>query len=507
MRATKILGLIISAMLVTGASYATEPTPGYNNKIPAKIMTPDTVETRLGTLSFTDGMPTAGTAKLVYDNLDFMRSVETFLYGIPAASVEAMRLGNVEMGVTRPNQVVILSNFLDSNPLFLTGNTGTVYVSTFLDLKRDGPTVMEIPAGMGPGTVNDAYFRFVVDMGGPGPDKGKGGKYLILPPGYEGDVPEGYFVSSSPSYTNWVILRGLIKDGKPDAANKMFMEGLKIYPLSQADNPPKMEFIKGSTVPFNTIHANTYEFYEELHAVIDREPVGFLDPEIRGMFASVGIMKGKPFAPDERMKAIMQDAIKVGNATARAISFDTRDPEAFLYKDSQWKSAFIGGDFRWLLDDGMGGRNLDARTLFFYQATVNTPAMALQIPGVGSNYAYTERDSSGDYLDGSKSYKLHIPANVPAKNFWSVVVYDPQTRSELQTDQLYPSINSERGGFETNPDGSVELYFGPKAPEGKKSNWTQTVPGKGWYTLWRVYGPLEPWFDRTWKPGEFELME
>ena len=178
-----------------------------------------------------------------------------------------------------------------------------------------------------------------------------------------------------------------------------------------------------------------------------------------------------------------------------------------MYEGSQWKTAFIGRDYRWLIDDGMGGRNLDARTLFFYQATVNTPAMALQIPGVGSNYAYAERDSHGDFLDGGKDYKMTIPADAPVKNFWSIVVYDPQTRSELQTDQLYPSKNSARGGFDNNADGSVDLYFGPEAPAGKETNWTQTVPGKGWFTLLRVYGPLEPWFEKTWKPGEFELVE
>lgn len=499
--------LIFSVASLSQEAIAQQATPGFNQKIPEGIMTPGEVKTRLGTLKFMDGMPTKETSKLVYENLDFMRGVETFLNGIPAASVEAIRLGNIEMGVTQAHQAIIMDNFMDANPLFLTGNTGTVYISSFLDLKRDGPTVMEIPAGMGPGTVNDAYFRFVVDMGGPGPDKGKGGKYLILPPDYKGEVPEGYFVSTSPSYANWVILRGLIKDGKPDAANKMFTEGLRIYPLSKVDNPPKMEFISGSKKVFNTIHANTYEFYEELHTVIDREPVSFIDPELRGLFASIGITKGKPFAPDARMEAILQDAIKVGNATARAITFDTRDKAAFLYEGSQWKTAFIGRDYRWLIDDGVGGRNLDARTLFFYQATVNTPAMALQIPGVGSNYAYAERDSNGDFLDGGKNYKMIIPADAPVKNFWSIVVYDPQTRSELQTDQLYPSKNSARGGFETNDDGSVDLYFGPKAPAGKEANWTQTVPDKGWFTLLRVYGPLEPWFDKTWKPGEFELVE
>ena len=344
-------------------------------------------------------------------------------------------------------------------------------------------------------------------MGAPGPDRGKGGKYLILPPDYKGDVPEGYFASQSPSYVNWLILRGFLVDGKPDAASKTFKENLKVYPLALAKDPPAMQFISGSEKAFNTIHANNYMFYEELATVIAREPIDFLDPELRGLAASIGIRKDKPFAPDARMKAILNDSVAVANATARAIAFQTRDPEAYYYEKSQWKAAFVGGDYKWLIDGGVGGRNLDARTLFFYQATVNTPAMVLKIPGVGSQYAYTERDADGNYLDGAKDYRLRIPASVPAKDFWSVVLYDPQTRSELQTSQPFPSKNSKRNPLVANADGSVDIYFGPEPPAGKEPNWIESVPGKGWYTLLRLYGPLEPWFDKTWRPGEIELVQ
>jgi len=498
------LGLTL-AICITSAW--AQNTPGYNHQIPPQILTPDSVETRIGTLKFFDGFPDKDTAQKAYDNLDFMRGVETFLNFIPAASIEGMRLGMVEMGATKSNQGVLLEQLLDSSPLFLTGNTDTVYASVILDLEKDGPTVVEIPPASGPGTVNDAFFRFVVDMGAPGPDKGKGGKYLILPPDYKGNVPEGYFVARSTSYVNWLILRGFLVDGKPDAAAKSFRENLKVYPLALANNPPAMQFIDGSEKPFNTIHANNFMFYEELATVIAREPIDFLDPELRGLAASIGIRKDKPFAPDVRMKAILTDAVAVGNATARAIAFQTRDAEAYYYEKSRWKAAFVGGDYKWLIDGGIGGRNLDARTLFFYQATVNTPAMVLKIPGVGSQYAYTEQDADGNYLDGAKNYRLHIPANVPAKDFWSVVVYDPQTRSELQTSQPFPSKNNKRNPLVANADGSFDLYFGPKAPQGKDANWIQSVPGKGWYTILRLYGPLEPWFDKTWRPGEIELVK
>ncbi|ANY80897.1 hypothetical protein BB934_23905 [Microvirga ossetica] len=499
--------LVLSSACASDSAWAQEKTPGYNTKIPPEIMTPDTVDTRIGTLKFVDGFPTKETSQKVYDHLDFLRGVEVFLTLMPAASMEAIRRGSVELGATTSSHVIIFDQLMDSNPLFLTGNTDTVYATAMLDLETDGPTVVEIPPDSGPGTVNDAFFRFVVDMGPPGPDKGKGGKYLILPSGYKGEVPAGYFVARSPSHVQWLILRGFLVDGKPDAASKLFREGVKIYPLAKADNPPAMQFINGSTKPFNTIHANTDAFYEELAHVLAKEPVDLFDPELRGLAASIGLRKDKPFAPDARMKAILKDAAAVANATSRAIAFQTRDPEAYLYKNSQWKTLLIGGDYQWLIEGGKGGRNLDARTDYFYQATLNTPAMVAKTPGVGSQYAYANQEKDGNYLDGAKNYKLNIPGKVPAKDFWSVVLYDPQTRSELQTSQPFPSKNNKKDELAANPDGSVDIYFGPTAPQGKEANWIATVPNKSWFTLLRLYGPLEPWFDKTWRPGEIELVK
>ena len=518
MKAKHFITATFVALLAATAG-AEEPTLGFNHKIPEEIMTPDEVETSIGTLKFFDGMPDSETVDKLYDNLARIRGVETFLNGIPATSIEALRRGHVDIGVEASNVFMIADKLLDSSPLFLTANTDTVYCSGFLNLQKDGPTVVEIPAKAGPGTVNDAYFRFVIDMGAPGPDRGQGGKYLILPPDYKGDLEgpiggkeaevdgEKYFVVRSPSYVNWVILRGFLVDGKTDVSTVMFKEGLKVYPLAKKNDPPPMKFVSGSGMSWNTIHANNFEFFEELHAVIEREPIGMLDPELRGLFASIGIQKGKPFEPDHHMKKILTDAVAMGNGTARAMIFRNRLQGADLYPDSAWKVAFVGGSYEWLKDGGSGGRFLDARTLFFYGATVNTPAMVLKMVGVGSQYAYAATDSNGSFLDGSKSYKLNIPANMPAKDFWSVVIYDPQTRSELQTDQPFPSKNSKRNELSTNADGSVDLFFGPKAPQGKESNWIQTIPGKGWWTILRLYGPLEPWFDKTWRPGEIQLVE
>jgi len=527
---TKLLlssALALSLMVSVGTAKEA-PTPGYNVKIPENIMTPDKVDSHIGELTFFDGVPTGDTVQKVYDNLDYLRGIDTFLKFIPACNIEGMRTGTASLGVSKYNEVIVMDKLMDSTSLFLTGNTDTVYASSFFNLKETGPLVVEIPAGAGPGTVNDAFFRFVVDMGAPGPDRKKGGKYIILPPDYKGELkvtPNSFkdnstttakingkdtkvWIAKSRSYSNWMILRGFLVDGKPDAAAKMWREKLKIYPLKDAANPKPMKFVTGSSKYFNTIHSNQYSYFEELNDVIQRELLSFIDPELRGIAASIGIVKGKEFKPDERMKKILTEAVKVGNATARTIMFHPRDKRAYLYPNSSWKTFFIGGDYRWLDRTEEAGRNLDARIHFFYQATVNTPAMALELVGVGSNYAGNTRDSDGKILDGSKTYKVTLPKGVPAKDFWSLVAYDTQTRSELQTpDQAFPSINSKVAKLDYNKDGSVDIYFGPKAPKGFEQNWIQTLPNKSWFVAIRFYGPLKPFYDKTWKPGEIELVK
>ena len=477
---------------------------GYNTPIPSSITTPDVVETRLGRLEFDDGVPSPATAGLLWDHLDFMRGVEVFLNCIPAASLEAMNVGMQSLGLDACHKFGIMDGLLDSNGLFLTGNTDTVYVSAMIDLERDSATVVEIPPGCGPGTVNDAWFRFVVDTGAPGPDRGAGGRYLIVHDDDESEIPDGLHVARTPSFINWLILRGFLVDGRPDAATAMFKEGLRAYPLSMIGDPPGPEFISVTGRVFNTIQANDVTFYDEIDAVIQREPIGIIDPETRGLIASIGIEKGKPFAPDDRMRQILIDAAAVGNATGRAINFRNRDAEVLVFDDRRWTTGFLGGDYRWLRGNGNGGRHLDARTLFFYLATVNTPAMALKMVGVGSQYAVATVDGSGNALQGANRYRLQLPPDVPAKDSWSIVAYDPQTRSELQTGQRFPSRNNERDDLRYNDDGSVDIYFGPEPPSGYENNWIETVPGKGWFVILRLYGPLDSWFDQTWRPGDIE---
>ena len=483
------------------AAFAAGPgTYRMSTPIPKDITTPDTVNTRLGMLRFFDGMPDAATAQKVYDNLDFQRGVDVFLKAMPAASVLAAREGIRSAGLSGTT-IGITEQLMDARSLFLTPNTETVYAMAWLDLKS-GPLVVESPPNV-LGIVDDFWFRYVTDLGNAGPDKGRGGKFLFLPPDYSGEPPPGYFTFKSKTYGNLIFWRGFLVDGDPRPAVEAFKKGLRIYPLSQAASPPRQRFVNLSGKPFNTVHANNFHFYEEVSRVVQEEPADFIDPDTLGLFASIGIRKGQPFAPDARMKKILTEASAVGNATARSILFASRDKGLLLYPDSYWEVAFPGGSHEFL--DG-SLRTIDLQPRFFYFATGITPAMARKMVGVGSQYAIAFRDAKGRYLDGGKSYRLRIPANAPAKDFWSIVVYDGQTRSLLQTDADFPSIGSQKKGLTANADGSVDVYFGPKAPKGMEANWVQTVPGKSWNTILRLYGPLEAWFDKSWRPGDIEPM-
>jgi hypothetical protein len=507
-----VSGLLCAVLVcLWPAAWAQSPKMKMTTPIPPQITTPDVVETRLGTLRFSNGMPDAATIDKVYDNLDFARAVQTYLNTLRGVSMWAAMKGPRDIGVP-DNTLLTMEQMMDSTGMYLTPNTVTATTWLNLDLSG-GPLVFEVPPRV-LGLVDDAWFRYVTDLGFVGPDKGKGGKYLFLPPGYKGEVPDGYFVVRSPTYKLWAPMRNFAVDGDVKPALESLREHARIYPLSEAGKahgpvPNK----NGSMVQINTIAPNTYQYWEFLNDLVQAEPAGVIGPEITGQMAAIGIVKGKPFQPDARMKAILTEAVAVGNATARAIAFSPREEGIYYYgkAGSGWHTGFLGG-YDFLVD---GARQLDSRVLFFYQATGITPAMAAKMIGAGSQYAVAAKDSTGQWLDGGKTYKLTLPKDIPQKNFWSVTVYDSQTRSLLQTDQRYPATGAGAGypavegrqKVADNADGSVDIFFGPQPPPGKESNWIQTVPGKGWFTMLRLYSPLEPWFDKTWRPGDIEAIQ
>jgi len=496
--------------LVAIAALSTTTYAQVSEETLKSIQTPDKVETSIGTLEFIDGAPLPETAQKVYDHLDTMRGVDAFMKGVPGASLNAIIDGVASLGAVQAHQVVIYDKLGDSKSLYLTMNSSTMYILPTLDLKRDGPTVLEAPAGM-LGLADDAWFRFLENIGPLGPDKGKGGKYLFLPPGYDGEVPDGYFVVRSPSYRVWMLIRTSVADGL-EVVSKRVKSGMRIYPLAKKDNPPAMEWISGTGREYNTIHANDFKFYDELNAIIQYEHLAFLDKETRGLFASIGIEKGKPFNPDARMKKILTDAVAIANATARSILWYPRTDgtmkgiEVYPGDNSAWLTVYLDKNVFFDGKDHMT-MNTDARLHFHYPYTGVSPAMAVTIPGKGSDYGLAYVDADKNPFDGSKNYKLHLPPNPPVNDFWSVTIYDSQTRSMLQTSQPSAGLDSVSDKVKPNADGSIDIYIGPKAPKGMVSNWVESVPGKSFFFALRMFGPLEPWINKSWRPSEIELIK
>ena len=498
-----ILPVLNGFMLISlaSAAMADPPKMKMTTDVPPGIATPDKLETRLGTLNLLDGVPDEETAQKVYDNLDFQRGVQAYLNSIQIASMYGMRQGILDFGPANTT-ALLFETLMDSKALWLTPNTTSVYMCAWLEM-QDEPYVIETPPNV-LGIIDDHFFEYVADFGNAGPDKGKGGKTLVIPPGYKGDIPEGYHVAHSKTYGNWVIWRGFQVEGNPAPAVETTKKIFRMYPLSQKDNPPEMTFVNVSGKFNNTIHRMDYGFFEEVNEVIQAEPGDSADPEILGFLASIGIKKGQPFKPDARMKKILTEAADVGAATARTLAARPRDDMFYFYPgEGVWSTPFPGGSHEFLDD---GARVLDARSYFHFYATGITPAMTMKMVGKGSQYAVAYLDADGNAFDGSKTYKVHLPPNVPAKDFWSFTLYDNQTRAMLQTDQQFPGLDNNKKGLQQNEDGSYDVYIGPKAPAGKEANWLQTVPGKGWNMLFRLYGPLQPWFDKTWRPGDPELV-
>jgi len=513
---------------------------GAQAPIPPSISTPEEVETRLGALKFKDGAPDGATVDKVYDLIDSAHAYNAFVNTMQGVSIAAIRKGMASIGV-KDNEVLVVSDLMDAKSLFLTANADTIYVFGGLDLSK-GPMVLETPPNA-LGTINDQWFRWVIDLGLPGPDRGQGGKYLVVPPGYEGSLPEGgYFIAHAK--TNYVLwfTRSFLKDkSDPKPVAEGIKKFTKVYPyeaggvgtsiadflsgnakLGRITQPQPTVFHEGSGKVVNTIPPGDYSYYEVLNEIVQQEPATSLNAEQMGSVAAIGIVKGKPFAPDARMKKILTDAAAAGNAAARTIFMNPRDPSWFYYPGSSWSNLLFQTGYEFetpipqITSEGAkpypatGYRTLDARTFFFYGITGITPAMAMRLTGIGSQYLLATTDAEKNYFDGAKTYKATLPKDIPETNFWSFTLYDNQTRSMLDTPQRYPRAGSQSypsPAAEANADGTTTIYFGPTKPkEAKDGNWIQTDPAKGWFTVLRLYSPAKPFFTKEWRPSEIEVV-
>jgi len=511
--------------------------------IPQILVTPDTVDTRIGKLEFKDGAPSIETAVKVSDTLDFTRGLDAFLNSYGGASAYAIRQGLLSIGA-EDNSVTIYPELMDAKSLFLTANADTVYYFSIVDLTK-GPMVVEQPP-KGLGTINDMWFGWIIDIGFPGPDRGEGGKYLLLPPGYDGPVPDGgFYVARSKTTRVIYAARAFLTDNDPKPTVELIKKTIKIYPYTPGGlgtsiatalegkvrlevNPsvPATKFVEASGKSYNTIPPSDFSFFEMINANVQQEPADSYNPELAGQLAAIGIVKGKQFNPDARMRKILTDAAAVGNAAGRVLNwrFSVSHPDWAYYPDSMWGNMLWQGGANFETPPPMftkegffkplpptGARTLDSKTAFYYGYTLDSPGMIMRIPRVGSQYLMGFLDADKKEFDGGKTYKVTLPPNIPAAAFWSFTLYDNQTRSMLDTPQRYPRAGNQSypsPAAEANADGSTTVYFGPTQPTGvKRGNWIQTVPGKGWFTLLRLYSPLESFFTKEWRPSEIALAQ
>ncbi|WP_273734800.1 DUF1254 domain-containing protein [Mycolicibacterium septicum] len=456
-----------------------------------------------GRYTFDEGHPTAATVDQGYADADLVRAIAAYKFFYPTVSGAAIVKGNSQAGLV-PNKVF---GILDCGPeqLVYTANSDTPYGPLLLDL-RIGPLVVELAPGPLIVCSLDINQRWVADMGLPGPDAGNGGKHLLLGPDYDGEVPaEGYYVHRASSNRQIVGVRSLPVDGDVAEAKKR-LTSVRVYPLNPVSDwtEPQWLDLTGKSQDTTPLRWETnFGFWEVLHETINVEPAYAGYRTHYGELAALGIAKGVPFAPDDRMKALLETAAKIGNAQMRVQSFADRRPDRVVWNDRQWQWAalrFEDGDF----NDG-AHVDLAAREKWFYQAVGASPAMFRRDTQAGSLYWLGLRDDAGAVLDGANAYRLTVPLPVPAKLFWSVTVYDIDTRSQIQTTQNRAALRSL---FElADIDGAAaELHFGPTPPQERESRWIQTIPGKNWFVYFRIYGPQTAAFDGTWRPGDFERI-
>jgi hypothetical protein len=405
------------------------------------------------------------------------------------------------------NVLPIFKDRLNAKTLITTPNSDVIYALGYLDLKEDGPLVIEAPPGL-QGIIDDFRQRPIPsvgeidgkrwsgDVGLPGPDRGKGGKYLMLPPDFTGQVPkdDNYLVFKSQTYGVFVFWRGFFKDPKQLEEPVKVMEQTKIYPVGKKASAKPMQFPNASNVPINMLYPHDFTAFEMIDRYIQHEYVDPADFEFRGMAKALGIEKGKPFTPDARMKALLDKAAQA--AYRMGVVEATNLPK--YYADRQW--------LRPLPTDSVHEFTFDTyndvawRTAMFTLGYSNSPAMFLNLPDTGAKYPFTVTDADGEAFDGNRNYKLHLPAGIPAKLFWSVTLYDPATGVGLDNGQPFPSLNQMDRPV-VNADGSIDIYLGPKSP-GDGKNWMATIPNQGFFVMVRLYAPGQAFFDQSWKPDD-----
>jgi hypothetical protein len=442
-------------------------------------------------------------AEQLHDELFYQRAVHAYITMLPALNTIGMRDGSEAIFGKGYNVLPIWKDRMDSRTWVPTPNGDVIYSMNYLDLKETGPLVVAAPRDV-IGMFTDFFQRTITDVGLIGPDRARGGLYLLLPPDYDGEIPQGYFTFKSKTYNVLLFFRTVMAKGNnapdPKPAVALAVQ-TRIYPLwvSEKDVKP-MQMPNASGQRINMMYPVDNSYWTKLKAFVDYEPVSAIDPELRGVLASIGIVKDQPFNPTAKQQELLKKAVE----TAPRMILATRqlgrpDGRQRYYKDRQYENAWGGATSEWLQSNYL---DVDQRAGFFQIAYSSAPAMVMRTLGAGSKYPVTSRDANGEFLNGSNTYRLRLPPNAPAALFWAVTLYNITDGTMVETPQLIPSINS-LGKVASNSDGSVDLWFGPsKHADAPESNFIQTVSGRNFLATVRLYGTGVEFFDQTWKPDD-----
>ena len=450
------------------------------------------VQTRIGVLDLNaQGLPTEATVAKLFDEFDFQRAAQAYLWALPITAFAQWQEQHEQVFGARDGDIVTYTSSRDKIGL-LTANATTPYIIGFCDLSRTGPLVIDFPAGQTSGGLADFWQRSLTDFGETGPDKGRGGKYLVLGPDQaepEGD--DGYYLVQSPTFNVFHAFRILSPD---PAEGERILGAYQVYPFSQRAAPHKTRIVPAAGRPWSGTQPRGMDYWTLLNGVLQKEPVQERDRYFMAMLRPLGIDKGQPFAPDGRQTTLLAQGAVIGEHMAIANSFEKRFLGAQYSPGSHWDRVLNVAPSQ----EARYYSQLDERSAWFYEAVTLSQGMASNTPGLGQAYLGCYRDTAGDWLDGGRDYHFRVAPDAPAKLFWSVSAYDIETRCFVDT----PLNRVDRGSRDDlieNADGSVDLYFGPQAPAGKpESNWIPTVSGRGWFAYLRLYGPLESYFDRSW---------